>query len=90
MNLRGRGIAQDDIHVMLMRNLGLELYGNGIIVDSEYAAKNQKIVQGLCQGHPQGAGRTRLPTRRARSRLADEAECDPQRRPGIRAFQDGD
>ncbi len=54
MNLRGRGIAQDDIHVMLMRNLGLELYGNGIIVDSEYAAKNPKIVQGFVRATLKG------------------------------------
>ena len=54
MNLRGRGIAQDDINVMLMRNLGLELYGNGIIVDSEYAAKNPKIVQGFVRATIKG------------------------------------
>ena len=54
MNLRGRGIAQDDINVMLMRNLGLELYGNGIIVDSEYAAKNPKVVQGFVRATIRG------------------------------------
>jgi NitT/TauT family transport system substrate-binding protein len=54
MNLRGRGIAQDDINVMLMRNLGLELYGNGIIVDAEYAAKNPKIVQGFIRATLKG------------------------------------
>ena len=54
MNLRGRGIAQDDINVMLMRNLGLELYGNGIIVDAEYAAKNPKIVQGFIRATIRG------------------------------------
>jgi len=54
MNLRGRGIAQDDINVMLMRNLGLELYGNGIIVHSEYAAKNPKIVQGFIRATIKG------------------------------------
>jgi len=54
MNLRGRGIAQDDINVMLMRNLGLELYGNGIIVDSEYAARNPKIVQGFVKATLKG------------------------------------
>ncbi|MBP6531528.1 MAG: ABC transporter substrate-binding protein, partial [Burkholderiales bacterium] len=54
MNLRGRGIAQDDINVMLMRNLGLELYGNGIIVDAEYAAKNPKIVQGFIRATIKG------------------------------------
>ena len=54
MNLRGRGIAQDEINVMLMRNLGLELYGNGIIVDSEYAAKNPKIVQGFVRATIKG------------------------------------
>jgi NitT/TauT family transport system substrate-binding protein len=54
MNLRGRGIAQDDINVMLMRNLGLELYGNGIIVDADYAAKNPKIVQGFIRATLRG------------------------------------
>jgi len=54
MNLRGRGIAQDDIQVMLMRNLGLELYGNGIIVDSDYAARNPKVVQGFIRATLKG------------------------------------
>ncbi len=54
MNLRGRGIAQDEINVMLMRNLGLELYGNGIIVDAEYAAKNPKVVQGFIRATLKG------------------------------------
>ena len=39
---------------MLMRNLGLELYGNGIIVDSEYAAKKPEDRAGLCQATLKG------------------------------------
>ena len=89
MNLRGRGIAQDDIHVMLMRNLGLELYGNGIIVDSEYAAKNPKIA-GLYQATLKGWQDAIADPLKGRDRVADEAQCDPQRRPGIPCVQDGD
>ena len=89
MNLRGRGIAQDDIHVMLMRNLGLELYGNGIIVDSEYAAKNPKIVQGFVRGHPQGlAGRDCRPLKGAIASLMKRNSILNDG--GIRALQDGD
>ena len=54
MNLRGRGIAQDDINVMLMRNLGLELYGNGIITSRQFARDNPDTVGAVVRGYVLG------------------------------------
>ena len=47
INLRSRGIAQDGVNVMLLNDHGLDLYGNAIIVNPNFAAKNQKAVQGF-------------------------------------------
>jgi NitT/TauT family transport system substrate-binding protein len=47
INLRSRGIAQDGVNVMLLNDHGLDLYGNAIIVNPAFAAKNPKAVQGF-------------------------------------------
>jgi NitT/TauT family transport system substrate-binding protein len=47
INLRSRGVAQDAINVMLMTDNGLDLYGNSIIVNPNFAAKNPKAVAGF-------------------------------------------
>ncbi len=47
INLRSRGVAQDAINVMLMSDHGLDLYGNSIIVNPAFAAKNPKAVAGF-------------------------------------------
>jgi NitT/TauT family transport system substrate-binding protein len=47
INLRSRGVPQDGINVMLLNNHGLDLYGNAIIVNPNFAAKNPKAVQGF-------------------------------------------
>lgn len=47
INLRSRGIAQDGVNVMLLNDHGLDLYGNAIIVNPNFAAKNPKAVQGF-------------------------------------------
>lgn len=47
INLRSRGIPQDGVNVMLLNDHGLDLYGNAIIVNPNFAAKNPKAVQGF-------------------------------------------
>jgi ABC-type nitrate/sulfonate/bicarbonate transport systems, periplasmic components len=47
INLRSRGVPQDGINVMLMREHGLDLYGNAIVVNPAFAQKNPKAVAGF-------------------------------------------
>jgi NitT/TauT family transport system substrate-binding protein len=47
INLRSRGVAQDGINVMLLNEHGLDLYGNALIANPAFAAKNPKAVQGF-------------------------------------------
>ena len=47
INLRSRGVAQDAINVMLMREHGLDLYGNAIVVNPGFAQRNPKAVAGF-------------------------------------------
>jgi NitT/TauT family transport system substrate-binding protein len=47
INLRSRGVPQDGVNVMLMREHGLELYGNAILVNPAFAQKNPKAVAGV-------------------------------------------
>jgi NitT/TauT family transport system substrate-binding protein len=47
INLRSRGVPQDGLNVMLLTDHGLDLYGNALIVNPNFAAKNPKAVQGF-------------------------------------------
>ncbi len=47
INLRSRGVPQDGVNVMLMREHGLALYGNAIFVNPAFAQKNPKAVAGF-------------------------------------------
>jgi NitT/TauT family transport system substrate-binding protein len=79
MNLRSRGIAQDEIVVMLMRDYGLELYGNAIMVNPKFAAENPKAVAGFVRATIKGVMDTIANPREAtkavikRNAIADEA-----------------
>ncbi|MGE3244982.1 MAG: ABC transporter substrate-binding protein [Beijerinckiaceae bacterium] len=53
-NLRANKIAPDDIVVMLMADNGLVLYGNAIMVNPEFAAKNPKVVSGFVKAVTKG------------------------------------
>lgn len=44
LNLVRLGIPEDDIRVILMADHGLSLYGNAIIVNTDYASENADIV----------------------------------------------
>jgi NitT/TauT family transport system substrate-binding protein len=79
MNLRGRGVAQDDIVVMLMRDFGLELYGNALMANPKFAAENPKAVAGFVRATLRGIQDTIADPREAvktvikRNQIADEA-----------------
>jgi len=54
MNLKANGVAGDDIVVMLMRDYGLDLYGNVIIANPEFAKSNPKAVAGFVRATIKG------------------------------------
>ena len=47
INLKAKGVPASDISLMLMTANGLDLYGNSIIVNTDYAAKNPDLVKGF-------------------------------------------
>lgn len=49
LNLVRLGVPEDDISVILMADHGLELYGNAIIVNTEYADANPDVVKGFLE-----------------------------------------
>ena len=54
LNLVRLGVPEDDISVLLMDNHGLELYGNSIIVNTDFAAKNPKLITGFIRAVANG------------------------------------
>ncbi len=47
INLKAKGVPENDITLLLMTENGLDLYGNSIIVNTEFAASNPGIVKGF-------------------------------------------
>ncbi|MFQ6550213.1 ABC transporter substrate-binding protein [Aestuariibius sp. 2305UL40-4] len=47
LNLVRLGIPEDDIATILMADHGVELYGNAIIVNTDYASENPEIIEGF-------------------------------------------
>ncbi|MGR3493558.1 MAG: ABC transporter substrate-binding protein [Shimia sp.] len=47
LNLVRLGVPEDDISTILMADHGLQLYGNAIIVNTDFAAENREIVEGF-------------------------------------------
>ena len=45
LNLARLGVPESDISTILMADYGLKLYGNAIIVNTDYAAKNRSVVK---------------------------------------------
>ncbi|MEQ1773906.1 MAG: ABC transporter substrate-binding protein [Burkholderiales bacterium] len=54
MNLKANGIKADDIVVMMMRDFGVDLYGNAIIVNPDFAKSNPKAVAGFVRATIKG------------------------------------
>jgi NitT/TauT family transport system substrate-binding protein len=47
MNLKANGIKDEDIVVLLMRDFGVDLYGNAIIANPDFIKSNPKAVAGF-------------------------------------------
>ncbi|MFK8084064.1 MAG: ABC transporter substrate-binding protein [Granulosicoccus sp.] len=50
LNLVRLGVPEEDITTILMADHGLQLYGNAIIVNTDYASANPDIVKGFLAG----------------------------------------
>jgi NitT/TauT family transport system substrate-binding protein len=53
-NLMRLGVPEDDISVILMADHGLALYGNAILVNTDWAAANPEIVAGVLRAVAKG------------------------------------
>jgi NitT/TauT family transport system substrate-binding protein len=54
MNLKANGVAGDDIVVLLMRDHGVDLYGNVIIANPEFMRDNPKAAAGFVKATIRG------------------------------------
>ncbi|ATI43080.1 ABC transporter substrate-binding protein [Pacificitalea manganoxidans] len=54
LNLERLGVAPDDISVILMADYGVDLYGNAIIVNTNFAETNPEAVTGFLTAIAQG------------------------------------
>ena len=54
LNLVRLGIPESDISTILMADHGLKLYGNAIIVNTDYAAKNRSVVKSFLKAVGEG------------------------------------
>ncbi len=58
INLKANGVPESDISVILMREHGLDLYGNVIIVNPEFAEENPDAVKGFVRATIKGFQQT--------------------------------
>jgi NitT/TauT family transport system substrate-binding protein len=58
MNLKANNVPAEEIVVMLMRDFGLELYGNALMVNPKFAADNPKAVAGFVRATLRGVQET--------------------------------
>lgn len=54
LNLIRLGVPEDDLTVLLMADHGVELYGNAIIVNTDFAAANPEAVTGFLRAVAKG------------------------------------
>lgn len=54
LNLKAQGVPADDISLILMAENGLDLYGNSIMVNTDFAAKNPDAVKGFLKALAKG------------------------------------
>ena len=54
INLKANGVPEEDISVLLMREHGLDLYGNVILVNPEFARSNPEAVKGFVRATIKG------------------------------------
>ncbi|MEZ5824921.1 MAG: ABC transporter substrate-binding protein [Geminicoccaceae bacterium] len=54
LNLKSKGVAPEDIKVMMMSDHGLELYGNFVIVNTDFAKENPDAVKAFLRASIRG------------------------------------
>lgn len=54
LNLKAQGVPADDISMILMAENGLDLYGNSIMVNTDFAAQNPDAVKGFLKALAKG------------------------------------
>lgn len=54
LNLKAQGIADDEIVTILMAENGLDLYGNVVMVNTDFAAANPEAVKGFVKALTKG------------------------------------
>ncbi|MCP1197946.1 ABC transporter substrate-binding protein [Notoacmeibacter sp. MSK16QG-6] len=54
LNLIRLGVPEDDLSVLLMSDYGVKLYGNAIIVNTEFAEANPDVVKGFLEAVAKG------------------------------------
>lgn len=54
LNLERLGVPSDDISVLLMADYGVNLYGNAIIVNTDYAEANPEVIKTFVLGIAKG------------------------------------
>ena len=54
LNAARLGVPEDDLVTFLMADYGVALYGNAIIVNTDYAAANPEVIEGFLSATAQG------------------------------------
>jgi NitT/TauT family transport system substrate-binding protein len=54
LNLKRLGVPAEDISNILMADYGLDLYGNAILVNTDYAAENPEVVEAFLRAVAKG------------------------------------
>ncbi|MCY4450526.1 MAG: ABC transporter substrate-binding protein [Immundisolibacterales bacterium] len=78
-NLIRNGVAPEDVKVMMMADYGLDLYGNAIMVNTDFAKANPDVVKGFVAATIKGVQATAADPDTAiksvmkRNEIADEA-----------------
>jgi NitT/TauT family transport system substrate-binding protein len=58
INLKDRGVAADDINVLLMADYGVNLYGNAILVNPKFAEEKPEAVRAFLRAFVEGLKQT--------------------------------
>ncbi|ROT45979.1 ABC transporter substrate-binding protein [Pusillimonas sp. NJUB218] len=58
MNLKANGVKDEDIVVLLMRDFGVDLYGNALMANPDFAKNNPKAVAGFVKATIKGIQET--------------------------------
>ena len=78
LNLRAQGVAADDIATILFADHGLNLYGNAILVNEDFAETNPEAVKGFLKALAKGfADAVADPAAGAAAVIARDATLDP-------------